>query len=127
MDFYENLQRWQELQTAIERLQAEEKVLREGLFNGTFPNPVEGTNTYVLPDGRKIKGTYKIYRNVDEKALASSEIPKKLKDEVFRVKHDLSVTAYRNLDEELKKLVDTVLTIKPGMPGLDVIAAPVAE
>ena len=54
MDYFETLARWQELQEAIKHMQAEEKALRQGIANGTFPEPKEGVNKLVLEDGQVI-------------------------------------------------------------------------
>lgn len=120
--YYENLERWQELTATIKHLQGEERALREGLFNGTFPDPVEGTNTHELPDGRKVKGVYKIYRKTVEDRL--KDLPNGLKRRVFKVKHELKTSAYRDLPEEERKAVDACLDIKPaGLHSLKVVEA----
>ena len=59
---------------------------------------------------------------VPEDKLAEAQFPKKTRDTLFRTKHDLILPAYRALDEEARKEVDSVLDIKPaGLPGLDLI------
>lgn len=123
-DYYRTIDRWYELTITIEKLSAEEKALREGLFNGTFPNPKEGTNTVELPDGRKLKGQHRIYRNVREDLLALSPLQKRVRDLIFKVKHDLRVSEYRKLEADLRKEVDAILDIKPGMPGLTLVLPP---
>ncbi len=121
LDYYETLDRWQELQATIKQLQAEERALREGIFEGSFPDPVEGTNTIELPDGRKLKAVYKIYRNTDEDAYELLPVGGK---EVFRAKHVLSTTLYRALSDAKRAVVDRALTIKPaGLPTLSIVAA----
>lgn len=121
MDYFETLLRWQELQAIIPKLQAEERALREGLFKGSFPDPVEGTNKLELPDGRILKAVHKLYRTVDEKALATITLTKAQREKLFRTKHELKVSAYKSLDKGTRKLVDSVLTIKPGLPTLEVV------
>lgn len=121
MSYYETLNRWKELKEAISRLQDEERALREGLFGGTFPNPEEGTNKVELPDGRTLKGVYPINRKVVEKELPTLDLPPKAKSKLFKVKHSLVISEYRKLDEETRKKVDSVLSIKPGLPRLEVV------
>lgn len=122
MDYFATLDRWYQLTEAIARLQAEERALREGLFNGTFPSPREGVNKVELPDGRVLKGTYRINRKVLEDKLQEAKFPKSLRDNVFKTKHDLIVSAYRNLDEDTRNAVDAVLEIKPaGLHGLELV------
>lgn len=121
MDYFETLERWQELQAVIPKLQAEEKALREGLFKGTFPNPEEGVNKKELPDGRVLKGTHKLYRNVQERELPNLKLSPKLKEKLFKKKHSLVTGQYRKLDDKTRKQVDSVLIIKPGLPTLEIV------
>ena len=118
-DYFQTLERWQELRDTIKKLQGEERALREGLFSGTFPEPTEGTNTLKLPNGATVKGVYKFYRKPREDELGS--LPKRLLNKVFRVKHELVTKEYRDLSEEDRLAVDSVLDIKPGLPSFDVV------
>jgi len=117
--YYETLRRWQELQVTIARLTAEERALRENLFNGAFPSSKEGVNTYELPDGRKIKGTKKVYRNVIQDAVAN--LPAELAARVLKQKWELRVGPYKQLDKDEQKIVDGIITITPGLPTLEVV------
>lgn len=119
MTYEQTLERWQEVQAAVKRLQDEERTLREGLFNGTFKNPTEGVNKQELPDGRILKGTYKLYRNVDQKAVVN--LPEDLRERVIKIKYDLQLSTYRKLSSEERKQVDGIITVKPGMPGLEIV------
>jgi len=121
--YFETLERWQELKSAISKLQGEERALREGLFEGAFTAPVEGTNTMELPDGRKLKGVYNIRRTVREAELADLKIPAALRKTLFKTKHTLQVTAYRGLEPGMRNVVDGILNIKPGLPTLSLVEA----
>jgi len=121
--YFETLARWQELKAAITKLQGEERALREGLFEGAFQAPVEGTNTMELPDGRKLKGVYNIRRTIREAEFDDLKIPPALRKALFRTKHELKTTAYRELELDVRHVVDTILTIKPGLPTLSIIEA----
>ncbi len=121
--FYDTVGRWQELKIAIHELQGEERALREGLCNGVFPNPTEGTNTYELPDGRKLKGVFKINRTVDEEGLKNLKLTPTQLAATFRTKHDVRIAAYKALDPEAKKVIDSVVMSKPGLPTLSVVEA----
>lgn len=127
MSYFETLERWQELQEIIPRLQAEERALREGLFRGTFPDPVEGTNKVELPDGRILKAVHKIYRTVQEDVLAKLNLSPKQRKDLFRVKHELRISPYRNLDPDTRKLVDKAIVAKPGLPTLEIIEQETVE
>lgn len=121
MDYMETVDRWLELKESIKKLQAEERALREGIFNGTFPDPEEGTNKVELPDGRILKGTYNIRRKLtDIDDFKKLQLSDELNDQLIRVKHDLVLGAYRRLDSDTRKKVDSVLEIKPGLPTLSV-------
>jgi hypothetical protein len=113
------MERWEELTEALARLQAEERALREAIFAGTFPNPKEGMNTYTLPDGRKVKGQYRINRKVEQTKAAS--LPTKIRNKFFRTKYELNKTAFNDGDEEELSVVYEVLTETPGLPGLDIV------
>jgi hypothetical protein len=122
MEYMEMLGRWRELQVSIRHLQDEEKQLREQLFEGTFPDPVEGSNKYELPDGSVLKGTYKLNRKfVKGFTPQDLKVSTELRNMLVSIKYDLSVAAYKKLDEQTRKKVDSVLEIKPGLPSLELI------
>ena len=121
--YFATLERWQELKAAISKLQGEERALREGLFEGAFKTPVEGTNTMELPDGRRLKGVYNIRRTVREAEFDDLKITPALRKVIFKTKHTLQISAYRGLDSETRNTVDTILTIKPGLPTLSIVEA----
>lgn len=117
--YYETLRKWQELQVAIAKLTGEERALREALFRGAFPKPKEGVNNYPLPDGRKLKGTMKIYRNVVQDAVDT--LPEHLREEVLKTKYELKVGPYKQLDDLIRKQVDGILRITDGLPTLEIV------
>lgn len=119
--YLEQIDRWHNLTVAISNLQAQEKALRESLFAGTFTAPTEGVNSFPLPDGRVLKGTYKLNRTVDQTGAAA--LPKKLRDAAFKSKLELVLKNYRDLPEEDRKVVDGVITTKPGLPALELVPA----
>jgi len=118
-DYYATLERWSELKETISKLQGEERALREGLFRGSFPDPVEGTNIYELDNGQQLKGVYKINRTTIEANVDA--LPAKLRKQVYKVKHVLNVKAYRELSATEQLQVDMTLKIKPGLPTLSVL------
>jgi hypothetical protein len=123
VEYLEALARWEELSASIRHLQAEERALREALFAGTFPDPKEGTNSYTLPDGRIVKGVYKLNRNLIEPEL--DKVLKKLgwkrADAPLRVHVSLELEKYRRLREPVRLVFDECLEIKPGLPTLSVV------
>lgn len=121
--YYELLDEWLQLKAELAAIKKREADLRQMLFEGAFPNPVEGTNTVALEDGTIVKGTYKISRNIDEAALPSvlEQMPEAVRDNLVAYKPSLSVAVYRKLTAEERKTFDQALIIKPGTPTLEVI------
>jgi len=121
MDYFETLAKWQQLSDTIKVLQDQERALREGIFNGTFPDPKEGVNSIELADGRVLKGTFKINRSVDQEAAAA--LPEEVRERFFRVKYDLRTTVYKDLSAAERKKLDRYITAKPGLPTLQIVPA----
>lgn len=121
--YYETLARWQDLTESIKQLQGEERALREGLFEGAFPHPAEGTNTMELPDGRKLKGVFKINRIVDEDGLLNLKLTPTQMTRFFRRKHSVRISVYKELVDDERKVLDTVIVSKPGLPTLSIVEA----
>ena len=124
-EWWNSLEEWNQLKDSIAHLTAREKALREMLFAGSFPNPEEGVNTVVLPDGRKLKGTHKLNRKVLEDKLQKvhDELGADTFQDVFKVKYDLVLAAYRKLEPKMQKVVDKALEVKPGLPSLELVEA----
>ena len=122
-NYFKVLGQWQDTKAELESLKRKEAQLRKLLFQGAFPNPVEGINTITLVDGTIIKGTHKITRNIDEAALPSvlEQMPEAVRDNLVAYKPSLSVAVYRKLTAEERKTFDQALIIKPGTPTLEVI------
>lgn len=131
MDYLETLEHWQTLHQQIKHLQAQERNLREGLFNGTFPEPEEGMNEFTLPDGRVVKGTYKLNRTLDDEKLEalvkSRKVTAKVAEKIRRTSINLDMAGYRELTDKQRAAVDEAIESKPGLPTLEVTGAPVPE
>ncbi len=122
------LQKWQEKVTEIAthaHLIAEERQLRQDVFAAFFPTPGEGTNTAELNEGWKLQGKLKIDRKIDEAALeAVKEVVRKMgfnPDPLIRNKPELVLKDYKALPDEVKKVFDTALTIKPALPTIELV------
>lgn len=128
-----DLAEWYKLTEDLAALKAKESLLRPRIYRHFFPNPVEGTNTYILPDKYQLKAVRKIDRKVDEASMHAFKAPQPDKniskfeeveinaDELFKTKFELVTSAYRKLSEDQRKVVDQVLIIKDGSPQLDII------
>lgn len=122
LTYEQTLARWYELKQTIAHLQAEERTLREGLFQGTFPDPKEGVNTHKLEDGTQVKGTYRLNRKVDVEEWEKIRpiLTAEEEENVFKVSVSLMTGAYKKLADDRVAIIDKCLTITPGLPSLDV-------
>lgn len=102
-----------------------EMVLRRAVAVAAFADPKEGTNKVDLPNNWQLKLTHPIDRRVLEAELDINIEQLKAAginvDEVVRWKPELNTKAYRELTDEQRKLLDTVLNIKPGTPSLELV------
>ncbi len=120
-----DLEQWYKIHEKLTKLKNEEQLLRTKIFKGMFHDPKEGTNSVDLADGYVLKGKRVINRTVDDAAFKSSieELAKNgiPTDEIVKYKPELVTSAYRKLTEEQIQLFDTVLIVKDGMPGLEIV------
>lgn len=121
-----DLARWYQVKEQVKALATEETLLRQRIFKAKFTAPDEGVNTVPLDDGTGavLKGTHVIGRTIDEAALTVLG-PKLLQAgipvvDLVKRKPELVVSAYRKLTDEQRNLFDQALTIKPGMPQLEI-------
>ena len=118
------LQEWVDAAGDLVSLKAKEALLRKELFDEFFPKPKEGTNTADLDNGWKVKGTYKLNRNIDKAALPAvlKLMEEGSEDTLINYKPELKAKAYKSLEAKAKKIFDEVLTTKPGTPTLELKA-----
>lgn len=116
---------WFALTEELAEKKEREMVLRKKIFGFFIQQPEEGVNSVPMSDGWVMKGTYKIDRKVKEELLAANaeelknaKLPMK---ELIKLKPSLSVTAYKKLTDDQKKIFDKVLEIKPGAPTLEIV------
>jgi hypothetical protein len=124
--YMQNLAEWQVLTRLASELKDREMELRKDLFAGAFPTPTEGSNKHTLPDGRIVKGTYKISRMVDQASVVS--VQRKLRedlgtkaDDLFPTKFGLDKKVLDSLTDEQKAIAADAYTEKPGAPALEII------
>lgn len=99
--------------------------MRLKLFAGAFANPKEGTNSHKLPDGRVLKGQYKINRYINEEALKVSldtlrERGVANTDALVKYKPELAKSEWNSLSDESKLVFSPAITSKPGMPTFEI-------
>jgi hypothetical protein len=99
--------------------------LRKKVVDALFPLPDEGTTTFVLPEGLKLRVEYKLNRTVDE-ALVQTTLSQLRSsgydiEEVFVWKPSLVTGKYRKLGTEARNIVDQALTTKPAAPSIEIV------
>lgn len=111
---------------AVKSIVQKEQQLRKEIFELFFPEPKEGTNTLELPEGWKLKGVFKLTRNIDEAAL--STVTKHLReigvnaDTLVQWKPSLKLATYKELTAEQRNLMDEAIVCKPGSPTVELVA-----
>lgn len=132
----QDIDEWWKAKQQLDKWKGVEAMARRRIFGDFFPTPVEGTNTHILENEWQLKGIRNITRDVDSGALTVFMQPMEIDGvrqnfnifeqhnintaKVFRYKPELVLGEYRDLTDEQKQIVDQVLTIKDGMPGLEV-------
>ena len=121
----EDLNEWFGLASRLKTMKKREMELRKKIFTGAFPHPTEGTNSFALEGNYKLKGTYKLDRQVDMAAFqALSEEMKGADiaaDGMIKLKPSLIASEYKRLNDEQRHVFDQCIIIKPGSPTLEII------
>jgi hypothetical protein len=119
------LNEWWLTTQELKFVKAAESALRKDVFEKAFPKPVEGTNKINLGSGWQLKATYGYNRKVitdvlfeNTEQLIKLEVPI---DMLIRYKPEISVTIYKLLTDEQKKLFDQCITVTPGSPALELV------
>lgn len=123
--YLQMLAEWEDAVEALARWKEIEMDLRLKLFAGAFPNPKEGTNSHTLPDGRVLKGQYRMNRNIDEAALPATlqalrEAGVANADALVRYKPELAKREWNDLSEESKLIFSAAVITTPGTPQFEV-------
>jgi hypothetical protein len=113
---------------AAKPLLEKEQALRKEVAELFFPNPKEGTNTFDLATGWKLKLTHKIDRKMDEVELETVKAQVRElgvnPDLLVSMKPSLDTKAYKALvltNPEAVKVFDLCLTIKPASPTMELV------
>lgn len=131
-DNLELLEDWRLAKVEVEEIKsilARERELRQQVFDAFFPEPKEGTNTIMLPAKWKLKGQFKLDRQIDRGALDSvlEQLRKKEKvnsDDLIEIMPKLRLTNYRALTKEQRDIFDQALVIKPQTPTIEIVPPP---
>lgn len=103
----------------------QESTLRHKLYKFFFPNATESTQKAALGHDYFLKGKQDLNRSIDPGILQANG--QKMVDAginlgvLVKWKPELSLTAYRQLTDEQRKLFDECMTIKEGSITLDYV------
>lgn len=123
---------WQKARDELLRAANVEMTMRRAVIATFFPTAApdeEGTRNYELGNEWKLKAVFKLNYNVDKKNVdtmldtleKTGDDGKFIAERIINWSPSLSVKEYRELSDEQKKIVDTVITIKPGTPSLEIV------
>lgn len=126
--FESYVDQWLKLADALDEIKTQELLMRKAIAASAFPAPKEGTNNFVMADGRKLKLQHKISRSLEEAMIPQVRAEYELLnhrpvvfDELLKVKYDLAIVEYRKLDDAALVIVSKMVTSKAGAPGLEVV------
>lgn len=124
------LMEWQRRKDALNQAKADELEARNFIVAFEFPDGHEGMNTKELGNGYQLKAGIKLNYSLDgdndkiEAALSAIESVgpegKFVAERLVTWTPSLSLTEYRELAPSYKAIIDTVVTIKPGTPTLEI-------
>ena len=130
-DQQKKLAEWEQALSAVAQVKPiieKERQLRKEIGELFFPEPKEGTNTFDLEQGWKLKYVHKLDRKIDEAALPA--VKEQLRtlgvnpDSLTNTVVTLDTKAYRglvSLNPEAAKFFESALTIKPASPILELL------
>lgn len=112
------------VQRLLSELRAEETELRNDLAARVFPNAVEGAgNKAPIENGHILQMTRKVNRSVNQAAaqeMMDGDNTRAIAEQIFKVKYDLKLAAYKALSDEDKLLAADAVTEKDGLPVIEV-------
>jgi|WetSurMetagenome_2_1015567.scaffolds.fasta_scaffold497834_1 hypothetical protein len=127
---------WRKASTELAAIKTSEMNLRSQVvgqfFTAAIATPLpKGTENVELGNGYKLKAVFKLNYTLDNENDAVDKILTRMEklgpegqfiaERIIRWKPDLDVKEYERLDPKYKKLIDEVLTIKPGTPSLEFV------
>lgn len=128
------IQRWNDAKTELDSLKEKEAALRKEVLQEVYnftDELREGTENVDLPNKFKLKAQFSINRKIDCDGEQLQEViddileydgGQFIVERLFKTKIELSTGEYKKLPDEIQSIVDTVLTSRPSMPQLSLIA-----
>lgn len=118
----EALAAWSEAATAAQIWGGREMLLRKIAFTKCFANPVEGSNELKLNQGWLLKADYPFNYKVAKSDEMKAALAQITNAELVKWEPRLSITQWRALSNEQRKLFEPFVTITPGSPNLKLLA-----
>jgi hypothetical protein len=129
------LKAWQESRENLDQWKEREAALRKAVFELEFPSPTEGTQRIPLGNGYQLKAVYPLRYECGNKQADCDRVEAGLTelatlgqeaafvaDRLVKWLPEIAIKEYRDLKPEYKVIVDKFVTIKPGMPQLEIEA-----
>jgi len=119
---------WDKLKSQLAKIKVSEILLRKRIFGHFFAEAENGEGTFYSPLGNdyKLKAVAKLDRTIDIAhfgVMKEKFIELKISvDTIVKYKPDLEMKVYKTLTEKQRQIFDSVLTIKPGAPTLEIVA-----
>jgi|LakMenEpi03Aug12_release.lakeMendotaPanAssembly.Ray.scaffolds.fasta_scaffold1430750_1 hypothetical protein len=130
---------WRQLKSQLDEIKARENELRQAIASSDelFDQSREtGTQTFDLGHGWKIKCEKKLNYSVENKqgeafaalhAIASlGPVEEHQTKKLMSFSPSLSLTVYRELSDEARRIIDKIVTTKPAMPTVTLVEPPTA-
>lgn len=121
------IQRWLDSKDALEKSKELENQLRLQVLEACIENvPEKGTINYELGNGYKLKFEFRQNVRLDQSKVDATiaklerlgDEGKFIADRLFKMKAELSITEYNQLNDKMRKLVDEIVTKSPATPAV---------
>lgn len=126
---YTKLEAWYKVSEESAKLRAQEMELRREIVDEFFTDAGEGTSTISLDYGKALKVNKTITRSVDAAQLEALKVLAHEQgktsvlvaiDTLFTYKPSLSVSEWKELTDDERKVFAEIVTEKPGAPSLSI-------
>jgi hypothetical protein len=125
---------WQEAKQILDAAKEKEMILRKMIVEESDlfdENKTDGTETRELGNGWKLKAVKKTNYTVDNTDGVAFEILRDIAamdpvsahiaKDVLKFTPELRLTKYRELNPQARRLLDSIITTKPGAPTLELL------
>ena len=130
-EFNRLVSNWHAMKVQLDHVKKIEAELRQSVISARFGDAEKGTHRHNLDNDNDLKVEVKLSYSLDkdnEKVEDMLDVLAKsgnegsfVADRIVKWKPELAVSEYNKLSEQHRNIVDTVLTIKPAAPSLDIV------